>query len=102
MTCTLNAGATSCGFIDLSHQISVTLNGVTVQLTRRAKLTPRPGPTRRASALTREDLLADLWVSGNFFLDTVLNFAEADDLPQRSPDAARGAAASEPATALRP
>ena len=82
VVCTVTAGQKSCSFIDLSHQVSVTLNGTVVQLTAATQVNLDQGALGAPQVLTREDLLNNLWVSGNFFLDSVLHFAAADDLPQ--------------------
>ena len=82
VTCTVNAGQTSCNFIDLFDPVTVTFNGVSVPLTSATKLSLNQGQLGVPQVLTREDLLADLWVAGNIFLDTLLNFGTPSDLPE--------------------
>jgi hypothetical protein len=81
VTCSLNAGQTSCSFIDLFDPVTVTLNGTSVPLNSAMKLGFDQGQLGVPQTLTREDLLADAWVAGNIFLDKVLNFGTASDLP---------------------
>ena len=81
VVCTVTAGQTSCQWIDLFDPVGVTLNGVTVQLDSATKLSLDQGQLGVPQALTREDLLANFWVSGNIFLDGVLDFGTTSDLP---------------------
>ena len=73
--------ATSCQFIDLFDPVLVTMGGAQVQLDSAKTVTSEQGQLTSVENLTREDLLANLWVAGNIFLDNVLNFAEPTDLP---------------------
>ena len=81
VVCTVNAGQTSCGFTDLFDPVTVTMNGVAVQLNSAMKVNLDQGQIGGVQNLTREDLLADVWVAGNIFLDNVLLFASPSDLP---------------------
>ena len=73
--------ATSCQFIDLFDPVLVTMGGTQVQLDSAKTVTSEQGQLTSVENLTREDLLANLWVAGNIFLDNVLAFAEPTDLP---------------------
>ncbi len=81
VVCTVEAGQTSCGFIDLFDPVTVTLNGVAVQLNSAMKVGLDQGQLSGVQNLTREDLLADFWVAGNIFLDDLLGFGNPSDLP---------------------
>ena len=81
VVCAVNAGQTSCGFTDLFDPVTVTMNGVAVQLNSAMKVNLDQGQIGGVQNLTREDLLADVWVAGNIFLDNVLLFASPSDLP---------------------
>ena len=72
---------TSCQFIDLFDPVLVTMGGAQVQLESAKTVTSEQGQLTSVQNLTREDLLANLWVAGNIFLDNVLAFAEPTDLP---------------------
>ena len=76
--------ATSCQFIDLFDPVLVTMGGAQVQLDSAKTVTSEQGQLTSVENLTREDLLANLWVAGNIFLDNVLNFGEPTDLPPAS------------------
>ena len=82
VVCTVQAGQTSCGFTDVADPVTVTSNGVQVQLNSAMKVTLDNGQLGGVQNLTREDLLGDFWVAGNIFLDTLLNFGSpSSDLP---------------------
>ena len=66
--------ATSCQFIDLFDPVLVTMGGAQVQLDSAKTVTSEQGQLTSVENLTREDLLANLWVAGNIFLDNVLEF----------------------------
>jgi len=73
--------ATSCQFIDLFDPVLVTMGSAQVQLESAKTVTSEQGQLTSVENLTREDLLANLWVAGNIFLDNVLNFGQPTDLP---------------------
>ena len=75
---------TSCQFIDLFDPVLVTMGGTQVQLESAKTVTSEQGQLTSVQNLTREELLANLWVAGNVFLDNVLAFAEPIDLPPMS------------------
>jgi len=72
---------TSCQFIDLFDPVLVTMGATQVQLESAKTVTSEQGQLTSVQNLTREELLANLWVAGNIFLDTVLDFGEPTDLP---------------------
>ena len=60
------------------------MGGTQVQLESAKTVTSEQGQLTSVQNLTREELLANLWVAGNVFLDNVLAFAEPTDLPPAS------------------
>jgi LPXTG-motif cell wall-anchored protein len=71
----------ACQFIDLFDPVLVTMGGAQVQLESAKSVQLDQGQLGSVANLTREDLLANVWVAGNIFLDNVLNFGEPTDLP---------------------
>ena len=84
----------SCQFIDLFDPVLVTMGGAQVQLESAKSVQLDQGQLGSVANLSREDLLANLWVAGNIFLDNALNFGQESDLPARDRDAARQPAAA--------
>jgi FecR protein len=73
-------GPPSCSFVDLHDPISVTLNGQLVNLVSGTKVDLNAGQLNALQNLTREDLLGNVWIAGNLFLDGLLGFAQPDDV----------------------
>jgi hypothetical protein len=71
----------ACQFIDLFDPVLVSMGGAQVQLESAKSVQLDQGQLGGVANLTREDLLANLWVAGNIFLDNVLDFGQPTDLP---------------------
>jgi LPXTG-motif cell wall-anchored protein len=65
------------------------MGGAQVQLESAKSVQLDQGQLGSVANLTREDLLANLWVAGNIFLDNVLNFGEPTDLPPETQSPAK-------------
>jgi hypothetical protein len=79
--CREESGQQLCDFFDIFDPITVTLGGTTVPLGNATKVTLDQGALGDAKPVTREELLANQFISANAFLDEVLGLGGFSEFP---------------------